>query len=227
VASISGKFVILAAAFAGGTPALAQATDEFGRRHKELLARDDLQFTFAEPETPQPAQPDMFPWLNDFLDAIAPVFTWLFWIALGLGVAALLWFIGREIYAAQYGRSRKPVDVASNQVTDFRPEPARARALLQEADRLAALGRFDEAARTLLHRSIDDIEARAPRSIRKAQTAREIAGLPVLPQAVRTAFAPITRAVEESWFGGRKLDSEGYKVCRKAYADFAMAESWT
>jgi len=227
VASISRKFAMLAVALAGGGFAFGQAADEFGRRHKELLARDDLQFTFAEPETPEPPQSDAFGWLRDFLDGIAPVFTWLFWIALGLSVAALLWFIGREVYVARFGRSEKPTDKKSDQVTDFRPEPARARALLEEADRLAALGHFEEAARTLLHRSIEEIEQRAPQSIRKAQTAREIARLPILPETVRTAFAPITRAVEQSWFGGRKLDSEGYQVCRKAYADFALAESWT
>ena len=83
-------------------------------------------------------------------------------------------------------------------------DEAKAEALLEEADRLAAEGRFDEAAHTLLYRSIEDIEKRLPRSIRKAQTSREIAGLAALPAAVRSAFAPITRAVEQSWFGGQE-----------------------
>ena len=69
-------------------------------------------------------------------------------------------------------------------------------------------GYATEAARTLLHRSIEDIEQRIPQSIRKAQTSREIAGLPVLPDVVRRAFQPITRAVERSWFGGRPLDAD-------------------
>ena len=66
-------------------------------------------------------------------------------------------------------------------MTAFRPTEAKAKALLEEADRLAAQGRFDEAAHTLLYRSIEDIEDRLPRSIRKAQTSREIAGLAACP----------------------------------------------
>jgi hypothetical protein len=230
VASIYLKVIGFAAALAGGGPAFGQAaTNGFDQRHKELLAREDLQFSLAPPEEILPRaqpQPSLFSWLNDFLDAIAPLFTWIFWSAVALAAATLVWFLGREAWAARFARGKKAEDKTENQVTDFRPEPARAKALLEEADRLAALGRYDEAAHTLLYRSIADIEERAPQAIRKAQTAREIAGLPVLPEAVRGAFAPIIRAVERSWFGGRKLDADAYQTCRKAYADFALPESW-
>ena len=233
VASIYRTIVGFAAVAACGAvvmpSALAQAADDFERRHKELLAREDLQFTFTPPKAvplQEPPQPNAFGWLDDFLDAIAPAFTWIFWGALILAGLALLWFLGRETWAARFGRGPRAAPTTQNQTTDFRPEPARAKALLEEADRLAALGRYDEATHTLLYRSIEDIEARAPHSIRKAQTSREIARLPVLPETVRAAFAPIIRAVEQSWFGGRKLDGEAYRACRKAYADFALAKTW-
>jgi hypothetical protein len=204
----------------------AAAADEFDQRHKELLARRDLQFEFSSNE-PAPQLASGSDWLADLLDAIAPLFSLLFWIAVGVAALALLWFIIRETLASRLGRDPRPKAVATVQETTYRPEPARAIALLEEADRLAGLGRFDEAARTLLHRSIEDIDQRIPQSIRKAQTSREIAGLPVLPKVVRDAFAPITRAVEQSWFGGYKLDADGFQVCRKAYADFALPESWS
>lgn len=234
VASIYLKVIGFAAVMASGAAAFAQAAPKeigegFDQRHRELLARDDLQFSFTPPEAiaPRAPQPSLFGWLDDLLDAIAPLFTWIFWGAVVLAAAALVWFLGREAWAARFAREKKPGEDTQTQTTDFRPEPARARALLEEADRLAALGKYDEAAHTLLHRSIADIEERAPQSVRKAQTAREIARLPVLPEAVRSAFAPIIRAVEQSWFGGRKLDAEAYGACRKAYADFALPASWT
>lgn len=199
--------------------------DEFDRLHKELLGRKDLQFAFTAPEAPEPPPS----WLNglfEFFRVLGPVFEVIFWGAIALGVVAVLWFIGREFWASRIGLNPKIKEDGDPQVTAYRPEPAKARALLEEADRLAAAGRYDEAARTLLHRSIEDIEQRLPQSIRKAQTSREIAGLSLLPEVVRGAFRPITRAVEQSWFGGRPLDAESYQTCRKAYADFALPESW-
>jgi hypothetical protein len=125
------------------------------------------------------------------------------------------------------GRSPKIKDENTVQVTELRPTETKAKALLEEADQLAAAGKFDEAAHTLLYRSIADIEERLPRSIRRAQTSREIASLAALPQAVRSAFEPITRAVERSWFGGLKLNADDYQACRKAYSDFALPETWS
>jgi hypothetical protein len=203
-------------------PALA---DEFDRRHKDLLGRQDLQFAFTPEEIPEPP-PSWLRGVAEFFRALGPIFEVIFWGALALMIGAIVWFIAREFWNSRFGRNPKIKDKSVVQVTDYRPEPARARALLEEADRLAAEGRFDEAARTLLHRSIADIEERIPQSIKKAQTSREIAGLDVLPDVVRHAFRPITRAVEQSWFGGRPLNAESYQACRKAYADFALPESW-
>lgn len=199
--------------------------DEFDKRHKELLDRQDLQFAFTPEKIPD-RPPDWLRPLIEFLSALGPVFEFIFWGALVLAVAALAYFIIREFWNSRIGRNPKINEKSVVQVTDYRPEPARARALLEEADRLAAAGRYDEAARTLLHRSIQDIEERIPQSIKKAQTSREIAGLDVLPEVVRNTFRPITRAVEQSWFGGRPLDAAGWQACRKAYSDFALPESW-
>ncbi len=235
MASISRNIrVILALAVPGFAlpPAMAQAPaagaqqQSFEQRHKDMVERSDLQFEFTPQKDLPPPDPDTLGWLDQLLDAMAPLFNLIFWGALAAGGVALLWFVGREAWAGRPGQGLTDGN-APDQATDFRPEASRARALLAEADRLAALGQFDEAVRVLLHRSIDDIEQRAPNSIRKAQTSREIGGMPILPDAVRAAFAPITRAVEESWFGGRAVDAARYQDCRKAYADFALADSWT
>jgi hypothetical protein len=217
--TLAASLAVLAA------PAFA---DDLEQRHKALLERKDLQFAFSvEPPPTPPRSSGWLDWLGDLLSLLSPLFNIIFWGALALVVGGIIFFAVREFVESRPGRSPRIKDDNPVQATEFRPTEAKAKALLEEADRLAAAGKFDEAAHTLLYRSIEDIEERLPRSIRKAQTSREIAGLAVLPDAVRGAFEPITRAVERSWFGGLKLNADDYQACRKAYADFALAETWT
>jgi hypothetical protein len=226
---VAPVFALLLAASATGMAQAQQAPPAgatFEERHAALTKRDDLQFEFTPPPKlelrPQPPRS----WLDDVFDGLQPFLEAVFWIALILGGLALLAFVYREVWVARRDKADKP-KTAVLQTSDFRPEAGKARALLAEADRLAGEGKFDEAVRRLLHRSIDDIEERVPNSIRKAQTSREIAGMPQLPEQVRGAFAPITRAVEDAWFGGRPVDAARYQACRKAYSDFALPEAWT
>ena len=216
----------LAAVVACAGPAQAQegppAGATFEERHEALTKRTDLQFEFTPLPKIEVRQRSSS---NVVFDALQPFLEAVFWAALVLGGLALIAFVFREVWAGRQDKTDKP-KTANLQTSDFRPEAGKARALLAEADRLAGEGRFDEAVRTLLHRSIEDIEERVPNSIRKAQTSREIARMPQLPEPVRGAFAPITRAVEESWFGGRPIDAVRYQACRKAYADFALPEAW-
>jgi hypothetical protein len=213
---------------AAGVAMLAASAfaDELEQRHRDLLERKDLQFAFTvdPPEVERP--PGWLDWLGDFLSLLSPLFNLIFWGTLAVVVAGIIFFAVREFAESRPGRNPKIKDENPVQVTEFRPTEAKAKALLGEADQLAAAGKFDEAARTLLYRSIEDIEERLPRAIRKAQTSREIAGLAALPLAVRAAFEPITRAVERSWFGGFKLTADDYQACRKAYTDFALPETW-
>lgn len=208
----------------GAMIAPAAVADEVDDAHKRLLQRGDLQFEFKEP-LPDPPPPSSGG-LADFLAPLGSFFNLVFWGALAAVVLAIAYFIFREIAQARYGRDAKLRTSEPVQTTQYRPEPERARALLQDADQLAQLGRYEEAVRTLLHRSIDDIEGRTPRAIRRAQTSREIASLPILPEPVREAFAPLVRAVERSWFGGLPLGAEDYHACRESYARFALPEAW-
>lgn len=206
------------------TFAPAAFADDFDEAHKRVLGHGDLQFTFG-PRPAEPVPPDVS-WLSDLLRIAAPFFNVVFWGALAAAVLGLLFFIGREVWQARYGRDSTVKVRAPEQQTDYRPEPERARALLQDADRFAAQGRYEDAVRTLLHRSIDDIEQRSPRAINRAQTSREIARLSILPPAVRDAFAPLVRAVERSWFGGLPLAQQDYQTCRDSYVHFALPEAW-
>jgi hypothetical protein len=204
------------ASAAGGNPG---AGDALARAHAALLHQSDLQFGFSQ-FTPPPPPPS---WLTDLfklLAAAAPAFKWLFWIGLALGIGAILLFVGRELLAARFPSLRRKPKVLTD--PDWRPEAARARTLLEDADRLAAAGRYDEAVRLLLFRSIEDIDERWPGQVRPALTSRDIAGLGVLPPAARPTFAGIAQVVEKSLFGGRAVDAGEFGACRQAYAAFAL-----
>jgi len=154
-----------------------------------------------------------------------PVLKVLFWIGVGVAVLFVAWLIAREAFGVRFAARRKG-PTARAAPAHWRPDAWKARALLQDADRLAADGDYDGAARLILHRGIEDIEARRPRLVRPALTARDIAALEGVPARAREAFALIARAVEASWFGGRSLGPEDFAHCRRAYETFALAEAW-
>lgn len=99
---------------------------------------------------------------------------------------------------------------------------AAALALLEDADALAAEGRFDEAVHLLLQRSVHHIAAARPDWLSPSSTAREISLIPGLPAAARQAFALITREVERSLYALRALAADDWHRAREAYAAFAL-----
>ncbi len=202
----------------------AATLDRLAEAHARLVQDHSLQFAFKT-RTPPPT-PDWLKPLGEILGAIAPILKWGFWIGLALIAALILFYLGRELVRVRWPNLAKRKSVPEP-VPEWRPEPERARALLEDADHLAAEGRFAEAAHLLLFRSIDDIEGRRPRSIRPALTARDIAGLESLPAAARAAFGAIAHVVERSVFGGRDVDAAAFAECRRAYQDFALPGVWT
>jgi hypothetical protein len=94
-------------------------------------------------------------------------------------------------------------------------------ALLDDADRLAAEGRYDEATHLLLQRSVGLIAAARPDLLEPSATAREIARLPALPETARRAFSVMADRVERSLFALRRLTPDDWHAARAAYAEFA------
>src|SRR5262249_8337494 len=138
-----------------------------------------------------------------------------------------IYLILQEILRRLPGAPKAAKAVAAPRKPEFRPTAARAQALLEEADRLARDGRFSEAARVLLHRSINDIEDAFPNLVMPSLTAREIGVLEPLSPRGRDVFAMIARAVERSLFGGRDLDANDFASCRQAYVDFVFGAAKT
>jgi hypothetical protein len=210
----------------------AGTLDRLDAAHAALLKQTDLQFQLSQAAPPQ-KPPD---WLVKLLEplgralgaglkALAPAAPYIFWTGVAVGAAFILFLIGQRLFAVKRGLVMGGLKLTGG-AEPWRPAPEQARALLEEADRLAQEGRFVEAAHLILLRSIQDIQARRPRAVAVSLTSRDIARLEALPPPARVLFAGIAEAVEISLFGGRPLDREGYSRCRDAYSSFADAGGW-
>ncbi|MBL8780534.1 MAG: hypothetical protein JNL06_06275 [Alphaproteobacteria bacterium] len=199
----------------------AQTSVSFERAHRELLADPTLQFSFEQRETPKPP-PDWLEPLVEFLRALSPVLYYIFWAGVAVVAAMIVYAIVMEVlrrFPQQKATLTVPTEIPK---AKFRPAAARARALLEEADRLAAEGRYGEAVRVLLHRSIDDMDQAFPATIVPSMTSREISLLEYLSTQGRATFVKIAQAVEASLFAGRPLTADQFADCRRAYESFVF-----
>ncbi len=205
---------------AAGATSAAAGEAKLIAAHQALMQADGLQHAFSAMPAPKPPPPWLEP-LFRALQAATPVLKVVFWAGVIAGALLLLWVIVRDLpFAAAFRRRRKPAAPAA----DWRPDAAAARALLEDADRLAREGRFEEAIHLLLFRSIEDIAVRRPGAIRAAFTSRDIVEAAPLSEAGRSAFRVITEAVERSFFAGRPAGSADFDRCRGHYEAFALAE---
>ena len=214
--------------------AAASAASTFGdparvdAAHRAVRADTTIQFDLpwhqVEPGTPPPR------WLLELLSALGRFIEWvgdgwyvLMWLAIAAVVIALLLALfpaAREWLAARLLRRAE----GSPEPARWAPEAGAARALLDEADRLAAAGRYAEAVRLILHRSIEDIEKWRGDSLRPSLTSRDIAAFESLPDTARTVFRRIVADVERSLFGGSALGEPDWTRARADYAGFALGK---
>ncbi|WP_343609198.1 hypothetical protein [Novosphingobium sp.] len=208
-------------------PAQASGAHQATLEHwQQLRAGHDLQFA-----PPPPWQPDPPPaWLGELGRQLATLFKPLArlfggawpWVEkllialLVLGAAWLLWTLLSPLLKAR----RRP-KVADDEASGWTPASEEAVALLRDAERLAAAGDFDGATHLLLRRSVQQLASARPGLVHPASTAREIAGMSVLPDAARTAFGTIASRVEASRYALRPLAQGDWLAARDAYAAFA------
>lgn len=204
-----------------GGAAAGMTSDQIAAAHARLI--QDASIQFQNPPPPKVAPPPE--WLINLLrmfGAASHTAGWVFWAVLAALLVGLIIWIVRKVLAARDGGRGKPLVL--DQIGA--PDAAKAKALLGDADALAAAGRYGEGVRLLLRRSIDDIEARRPKSVPASATAREIGGLPALSPSARGCFSEIARVVEAFAYAGRPVTSEAYSHCRAVYQDFALPTHW-
>lgn len=196
------------------------------RDWEAVRAAADIQFAPLPPAAP-PSTPEWLIKLGEWLQAVLepvgkafgvswPVLEKLLMTAAGV---VLLWIVWRMGSALIRLRRKRP-----SAQDDWLPERETALALLEDADALAAQGRFGEAAHLLLQRSVGQIAQAHPDWLHPASTAREIALFARLPEQARRAFADIATLVERSLFALRSLDAADWQAARAAYARFAQVD---
>ena len=215
----------------GSSPEIQGSTiaADTARDWEAIRASADIQFAPLPPMQPPPPPPDWLrqlgEWLRELFEPLGkalgvswPVLEKILLALALLGAAFLLW---RLVIEPLLEMRRRPKAEAE---PEWVPVRAHAVALLADADRLAAEGRFGEAAHLLLQRSVHHIAEAQPDWLLPATTAREIASLPRLPERARNAFGVIAARVERSLFALRELDAGDWQAARAAYADFALQE---
>ena len=232
---------------AGG--AQAQAADSAARleaAHRALKADPDVQFRLERAQPPEPPQwlISSLRWLGERLRPIGKALRWIdsfmpdapwakiiLWTVIALAALFLIVAVWRSLregawrWPFQRRRQLEAAPVAAEEEA-WMPAEAPARSWLEEADALAAEGRYAEAVHHLLLRSIDDIARRRPRLVRPALTSRELSAASAIPAAARDLFARIAAMVERSLFGGRPVAADDWSAARGAYADFVLPRAW-
>ena len=214
------------------TPAADAGAQEW--RESWEAVRDDPDIQFEEVVFDlQPPEPS---WLTEMLQAIGDFLAMIFgpvggavgtawpvlqWVLLGIAIVFALYLIARTFgpLARKSNEAKAPA-----QDPGWAPSESDSMALLEEADRLAAEGRFDEATHLLLRRSVGQIAEARPDWVDPSSTSRELAALPALSDAARSAFEVISDRVERSLFALRSLDRSDWEAARSAYAKFALAK---
>ena len=215
----------------------AQPVDEaMSAQAAAAVARSrDLQFErpteaakLPEPVTRERRPPRERGYKSPFggaLQALGPVAQVVFFGGLAVIAALIVWQVVRSgVFRGRFGNddANGAGGVVDDTAIPERPEEALARARLEEADALAAAGRFGEAVHVLLFRSIEDIEAQRKRGLARSLTSREITRMEEISARARSALSPIAALVEKAIFGGRELARSDYDVARSAYSDFAF-----
>jgi hypothetical protein len=210
-----------------GNDALPAQGEDFAQVWQDMRADDSIQYgEVAMPDQPPPPDwlQNFMEWLSDLFapvgNALIAVWPILQWVLIALGVAlvgyALVRIFGPEFIGRKHSKVEHP--------DDWVPDQREALALLEEADRLAAAGQYDEATHLLLKRSVGQIALARPDLVEPSSTARELSAEPRLPEAARSAFAVIAGRVERSLFALTRLSLDDWQAARDAYAQFALEQ---
>lgn len=201
-------------------------SDEFAENWRDVRDNGDIQFEPVEIPPTEPREPGMFDeFFENVSEFLADLFGWfpatwpvLYWALIAAGIAAALFIIYRLVEPYLGAR---PENNWTEAEPEWQPDTAQSLALLEDADRLAAQGKYDEATHLLLQRSVVHLSEAKPDWVEPSSTARELVAIQALPDKARATFGVIAERVERSLFALRSLSKDDWEAARAAYADFA------
>lgn len=128
-------------------------------------------------------------------------------LAVAVVVLILSWLI--QTLAQKMARERRGAE-SEAEVKDGEAEPVR-ELDIEDANRLAAEGRFGEAIHALLLATIQHFAARARMEVQPSRTSRELVRLLPLTGDSRPRFNELVMAVERTLFGGEPAGAEDFQ----------------
>lgn len=167
----------------------------------------DVAPTDSEPGLRLPAAPE----------SLGPIIELFVYLLLAFGVVFLGYLLVQR-FRRGWGGWAGPAPATDEPPAAPKPDrPARAAAPRDDAERLAAEGRWAEALHALLLQAIRLLAARLPAPPPPSSTSREVLRLVPLSGEARQAFAGLVQAVELSLFGGAPVGPEEYAENRERY----------
>jgi hypothetical protein len=188
-----------------------------------LLRDKSVQFQFPDADI-NTKPPTWLTRLIAFLTRHHTEIKWGIWVILGAGLLIVGWLVVRWLIRRDWTGGEPPP--APRTFSPWQPTARQARLLLEDADRLAAEGRFDDAVHLLLLVSIQEIGDRQSGHLAPSLTSREIARLPALSALAQRIFSGIAQVVERSLFGGRTIGQAEFAHCRTAFEQFTRPDAW-
>lgn len=118
---------------------------------------------------------------------------------------------------AHSSRGPKPIAATVTQIVHTEPVAEAPAGPIDEAERLAAAGRYGEAIHVILLRFLSELRHAANVTIADSSTSREILRNAAVPPSLRGGLATVVGAVELCHFGGRDADEKLFRHCAQAY----------
>lgn len=189
-------------------------------RERELERLERMRREHRDPRTGRPRDPgDRASSQSGAPEGpLSGVATMLLW---GLVIVIAI-MIGVAIVQQVMGHNRDVEPDAPRAATDLQLAAVIERPR-DDADELAAQGRFADAIHTLLLRTLHELASQNLVRVTAAMTSREILGRVSLLGDAREALTGLIVAVEQTWFGDDVPQLADYQRCREQFDRFATA----
>ncbi len=204
------------------SPVMAQGADsgsDVAQRRDQVLASGDYQTDRPTPrELEELSDPIELP------EGLVEAILWTIAGIVGVMIALFLYNAFQSRAALRINRDHPQPTPRLVETPPSDPQRALAARTLEEADALAAEGRFTEAIHLLLLVAMDRLKRELGNRLTPALTGREVLRLAPIPQAVVNPLSRMVSLSEIKHFGGRDAAAPDYAQCRADFLAFSGLE---